>query len=121
MKKDRMRLSRIRTPKDDQVGLGDLLIRARAAARSEYRRQTGDAGSVSGAVAAVDIIAPHDSARELLREKIQFVGRLGAAEQAESVRSARFLCAGKAGCGQRERLVPRSSTQLAVTANKWLL
>jgi hypothetical protein len=121
MKEDRMRLSRIRTPKDDQVRLGDLLIGARAAARSEYRRQTGDAGGVSGAVAAIDVIAANDHPRELLREKIQLVGRLGAAKQAESVWSTRLLCSRKASRGQLQCLVPRRSTQLTVAANKWLL
>ena len=55
-------------PEDDEVRLLDLAIRARPAARSEDRRQTDDAGGVSGAVAAVDVVAADHGARELLRE-----------------------------------------------------
>ena len=66
MEEDRVRLARIRSPQDDQVSLLDLLVGVRAAACSEDRRQTGDARSMSGAVAAVDVVATDDRARELL-------------------------------------------------------
>ena len=57
VEEDRVRLARVRAPEEDEIGLLDLLVRARAAARSEYRRQTDDARGVSGAVAAVDVVA----------------------------------------------------------------
>ena len=75
MEEDRMCLTRVRTPQNDQVGFFDLLVRARTAARSKNRRQTGDAWSMSGTVAAIDVVAADYGPREFLREKIQFVGR----------------------------------------------
>jgi hypothetical protein len=88
MEEDRVRFARVRSPQDDQVGLFGLLIRARAAARSENRRQTGDAGSVSGTVTAIDVVAADNGAREFLRQEIQLVRRFRAAEQTKSVGSA---------------------------------
>ena len=69
VEEDRVRLARIRAPEQDQVGLLDLAVGARAATDPENRRQTGDAGGVSSAVAAVDVVAPDHRARELLAEK----------------------------------------------------
>ncbi len=51
VEEDRMGFARVRAPQDDQVRVLDLPIAAGAATSSEYRRQTGDARSVSGAVA----------------------------------------------------------------------
>lgn len=67
MKKDGMSFARVAAPKENKVGFLDLLIRVRTAARTEDRRQTDDAGCVSGAVAAIDIVAADDHPRELLR------------------------------------------------------
>jgi len=66
MEEDGMRLARIRPPKNDEVSLLDLTVGARAAACSENRRQTGDAGSVSSAIATVDVVASHHHAGEFL-------------------------------------------------------
>src|SRR5258708_3019262 len=60
MKEDRMRLPGIAPPEEDDIRLLDLLIRGRPAAHSEDRRQTDDAGGVSGPVAAVDVVAADD-------------------------------------------------------------
>ena len=73
MKEDRMRLARVRSPEDDQVGLFDLPIRAGAAPGTKYRRQTGDARSVSRPVATVYVVAADGDADELLCEKVQLV------------------------------------------------
>src|SRR5580698_10986750 len=83
MEKNRMGFPGVRSPQQNDVGVFNFAIRAGAAARPEYRRQTGDAGSVSSPVAAVDVIRTHDAADELLRRVIQLVGGLGAAEHAE--------------------------------------
>src|SRR4029077_8218330 len=80
VEEDRVRLARVRAPQDDEVGFLDLLVGARAAPCSEYRRQTDDARGVSSTVAAVDVVAADDRARELLREIVHLVGRLRAAE-----------------------------------------
>ena len=68
------------------VRLLDLPIGRRAAARSEHRRQTDDAGCVSGAVAAVDVVRAHDLPRELLGEEVHLVRRLRAREDPEGLR-----------------------------------
>ena len=86
MEEDRVRLARVRSPQDDDVGLLDFPIGAGAAARSEDRRQTDDAGSVSGAVAAVDVVVAEDRASELLREEVHLVRRVRAAEDSERFR-----------------------------------
>jgi hypothetical protein len=59
MEEDRMRRSCIGTPKQNDVRLFNLAVGACPSARPEYRRQTDDAGSVSSAVTAIDIIASH--------------------------------------------------------------
>ncbi len=87
MKVDRMRLSRVRSPKDDQVGVLGLLVGARAAACPEDRRQTDDARSVSSSIAAIDVVAADDGASELLRDIVHLVGRLRAAEHAVGLRA----------------------------------
>ena len=71
-----MRFPSIGSPKEDDIRLLDLLIGVRPSACSENHRQTGDAGGMSGTVAAIDIVAAHHDARELLRHEIHFVCRL---------------------------------------------
>ena len=85
MEEDRMRLARIRSPQHDEVGVFDLLVRAGSPTCSEHRRQTDDRRSVSGAVAAIDVVAAKDLTHELLRDEVHLVGRLRAAEQADPV------------------------------------
>jgi hypothetical protein len=67
MEKNWVRFPRIRSPKQDDVGLFNLAIRTCAAPCPEYRRQTGDARSVSSSVAAINIVRTHDAANEFLR------------------------------------------------------
>lgn len=71
---DRVRLSRIGTPQDDEVCLFRLSIGAGSASCPEYCRQTDDAGGVSSAVAAVDVVCAHDLPCEFLRGKVDLVG-----------------------------------------------
>ena len=83
MEKNRVRFPRVRTPEQDDIGFFDFAIRTRAAACSKYRRQTGDAGSMSSPIAAVNVVAAHDTADEFLRRVVQLVRGLGAAEHAK--------------------------------------
>src|SRR4051812_37226105 len=53
---DRMRLTGVRAPEEDEVSMLRFLVRARRAASSQDCRQTDDARSVSGSVAAVDVV-----------------------------------------------------------------
>src|SRR6185437_10063944 len=66
MEKNRVRLPRVGTPQQDDVRLFYFTIRAGSPARSEYRRQTGDAGGVSSTVAAVDVVAADHRPDKLL-------------------------------------------------------
>jgi hypothetical protein len=87
MKEDRMRLARVRSPKDDNAGALSFLVGAGAAARAEDRRQTDDARGVSRSVATVDVIAADRYASELLRDVVHLVGRFRAAEHAVGART----------------------------------
>jgi hypothetical protein len=119
MEEDRMRLARIRTPENDEIGLLNFPIRARAASRAKNRRQTDDARGVSGAVAAIDVVTADDAAGELLREIVHFVGCLGATEQAEASRT--MFRSGRAETRRSavERFIPVSGPEDAVVANQW--
>jgi hypothetical protein len=86
VKENRVRLSRIRSPQQDHVRIFGFTIGTCAPARSEYRRQTGDAWGVSSSVAAIDVVRPHHGADKLLRRIVQLIGGLGAAEHAEVAR-----------------------------------
>ena len=111
MKKDRVRLARIRSPQQDKVGFRDLLVGARAAARSEDRRQTDDARSVSRSVAAVDVVAADDDASEFLRDEVYFVGRLRTAEHSVRMSTVALARAAQCGGGAIERFAPRCAAQ----------
>src|SRR4029077_11305581 len=97
----------VRAPEEDEVGLLDLLVGARPPARTEHRRQSGDAGSVSRAVAAVDVVAAEDGAGELLGDEVHLVRALRAAEEPEGVRAVLGDHTPQARGGPVERLVPR--------------
>ena len=116
MKKDRVRVARVRAPQDDDIRFFELAVRARATTRSENFRQTGDAGSVSRAVAAIDIVAAHDDARELLGHEVHLVGRLGAAKKPEGRPAAVFEPRGRA----LERLFPARASERPIIANHWM-
>src|SRR5215831_16324567 len=81
-----MRLSRIRSPQQDHIRIFGFTIGTCTAARSEYRRQTGDAGGVSSSVATIDVVRSHHGTNKLLRWIVQLIGGLGAAEHAEVAR-----------------------------------
>src|SRR5262249_43573210 len=83
VEENRMGFPGIRSPKQNDVRFFNLAIRTGPAARSENRRQTGDAGGVSSSVTTVDIVSAHDGANELLSDVVQLVDGLGAAEHAE--------------------------------------
>jgi hypothetical protein len=120
VKKDRMRFARVRSPQDNQVGIFDLLIGARATACSENRRQTGDARSVSSTVTAVDVVAADNGACELLRQKVQLVGRFRAAKQAESIGSATLHSRSNTSCSPFESLGPRARSELVAVTDERL-
>ena len=107
VEEDRMRLARIRAPQDHEVSLFSLAIRRGSSSRSEHCRQTDDTWSVSSPVTAVDVVAVHDDAGELLRDEVHLVARLRAAEHPERVWPV--VASGRESSrGALHGLVPRS-------------
>lgn len=90
MEENRMRLARVRAPKENDVRLFDFAVRTRSPARSENRRQTDDARRVSSPVAAVNVVRADDRAHKFLRNVVQLVGGLRATEHAKRSRPAFF-------------------------------
>src|SRR5689334_5999620 len=86
VKENWVRLSRIRAPQQDHVRIFGFTIGTCPPARSEYRRQTDDAGGVSSSVAAIDVVCPHHGPDKLLRRIVQLIGGFGTAEHAEVAR-----------------------------------
>ena len=68
---------------------------------------------MSGAVAAVDVVAAQDRPAELLRREVDLVGRLAAAEGAERRRAVGRLGGLEPVDGPSERFVPRRGSKLA--------
>src|SRR2546429_5144937 len=118
MEKDRMRLARVRAPKQDHVGLFDFAVRARPAARSEHCRQTDDARRVSSPVATVDVVRANHRAHEFLGHIVQFVGGLRAAEHAKCARPALFHLRAESICHTVQRLVPTRGTVPPILTNQ---
>src|SRR5438067_4009192 len=120
MEEDRVRLAGVRAPEEDDVRLLDLAVGAGASPSSEHRRQTDDAGRVSGPVTAIDVVRTEDDARQLLRQEVDLVGGPGAAEDADGVRPRRADRALQRRGRQVERLVPSRWTKFVVLADERL-
>ena len=65
----------------DDFRLFDLLIGVRAAARTENRRQTDDAWSMSSPVTTIDVVAADHGPSKLLRYEVHLVRCLRTTEQ----------------------------------------
>src|SRR6185436_10504281 len=120
MEVDRVRFAGVRSPQEDDVRLLDLAVRARSAPRSEHRRQTDDAGSVSGTVTAVDVVGAERDAGELLGQIVHLVRRLRAGEEAQGLSAVRVANAAKTRRGGVEGFVPGRRTELPALANQGL-
>ena len=118
---DRVRFARVRSPEEDDVRLLHFAVGARAPARTEDRRQTDDARSVSGPVAAVDVVgaerrpgrasAPGSSPRCVDFEQLKMPS---------AFRPVRGEVAAESFRRAVERLVPRRGTEDAVVADERL-
>ena len=88
VEEDRVRLTRVGAPQDHQVGVLRLPYdRVPPPAPNTVVRPT-TLGSVSSAVAGVDVVAAHHHPGELLGQVVHLVGGLRAAEHAERVAAA---------------------------------
>jgi hypothetical protein len=111
-------IARVRSPEEDDVRVFHLLIGARAATRTEDRRQTDDARCVSRSIAAIDVVVAERNPGQLPRQEIHLVRRLRAAEDSERVRPARREIPAKAFGRHIERFVPRGFAKGTVFANE---
>lgn len=118
VKKDRMRLSRVRSPQDNQVGLFHLFIRAGAAPCAKDCRQTGDARRVSSAIATINVIAANHQPGELLGHEIRLVRSFRTAKESKRSRSMLLYGALKSCGSARQRLIPRDRTELTVITDE---
>jgi len=118
MKEDRMCLTRVRAPQQNDVSLLDLPVGTRAASRSEYRRQTGDARRVSSPVTTVNVVRADDGAHELLRNVIQLVRGLRAAEHSERARPMGLNLFPQPFYDMVQRLAPTCRSVPSVLANQ---
>ncbi len=120
MKKDRMRLTGIRSPKHNHVRFFGLTVGTGAAARPKHSRQTGDAGGMSSSIAAINIVRAHDGADKFLGNIIQLVSGLGAAEHAKVTRIASGKGSSECRSDSLQRFFPGSRTVDAIFADQWL-
>jgi hypothetical protein len=117
MKKNRMGLAGVRAPQKNYIRLFNFAVGAGAPSRTEYRRQTGDAGGVSSAVAAIDVVAADHCANEFLRGVIQFIGRFRATEHSKRARPAQSDFGTDAFGDAIESLFPCRGTMLSIFAD----
>src|SRR5438477_12750549 len=120
VKENRMGLARIRSPQQDDIGVLNLTIRTGAATRSEYRRQTDDAGSVSSPVATINVVGPDHRANKLLGNIVQLVGGLGATEHPKGIRAMQLDLFAEALGHAVQRLIPSCRAMRAVLAHQRL-
>jgi hypothetical protein len=120
MEENRVRLARIRSPKQNDVRIFNLAIRASATTGSENRRQTGDARGMSSPVAAINIVGAHDAANEFLRGVIQFVDSLGTTKHAKVPRIFFRNGFSKSRGYAVHRFVPGRRTMYAIFAHQRL-
>ena len=114
MEKDWMGLTGIRAPEQDHIGVFSFTIRTGTAARSEDRRQTGDAGRVSSSVTAIYIVCPHYGADKLLRRIVQLIRGLGTAEHSKIAPVLFGNGLLKGGCNPVKRFIPCGRAMHAV-------
>ena len=120
MKENRMRFPSVRSPQQDHVGIFNFAIRTGPAARSEYRRQTGDARGMSSPIAAINIVRAHDAADEFLRRVVQFVRGLGATEHAKVPRIVLRDRLAERGGDALQCFIPSGGTMRTVVSHQRL-
>ena len=120
MKENRMRFPSVRSPQQDHIGIFNFAIRAGPSTRPEYRRQTGDARGMSSPVAAINVVAAHDTTNEFLGRVVQFVSSLGATEHAKVPRIFFRDGFSKSRGYAVHRFVPGRRTMYAIFAHQRL-
>ena len=120
VEEDRMRVARVRAPHHDDIGVLDLRVRRGATASSEHCGQTDHAGSVSSAVAGVDVVGAGCDASQLLDDEVHLVGRLRAREEPDRLAAVRVANGSEAIGGTPQRFVPAGRPQFPVVADEGL-
>ena len=85
MKEYRMRLARVGTPDNDEVRLLDLPVGTCSSSQTKDRRQTDDAGGVSRAVAAINVVGSYHRPCKLLGKEVKFVRGLRTTENSKGL------------------------------------
>ena len=75
---------------------------------------------MSSSVTGVDVVGADHRPGELLRDEVQLIGRTGAREQAERVRTMELTIAAEAFGRAIKRLIPRGWPQYTVVADERL-
>jgi hypothetical protein len=119
MEEYRVCLASVGSPDENEIGILNLAIRAGTAAQAEYRRQTDDAGSVSGTIAAVDVVGSDNDSGKLLGEEVHFVRGLRTTEDPERLRTVSVQSSLKTACHPVERFLPARRTKVTLVANQW--
>src|SRR5690242_19316964 len=117
MEPDRMGLTGVRSPQENEVAMLRFLIRAGRAARSQDGRQTDDRGSVSGPVAAIDVVVAENLPGELRRQEVDLVGRLRVAEDSRGLATMGRQRPAESLGGTVECFIPGSGPKNAVVAD----
>ena len=120
MEEDRVRVARVRSPHHDDIGVLDLRVGRGATACSEHCGQTDHAGSVSSAVAGVDVVGAGCDASQLLDDEVHLVGRLRAREEPDRLAAVGVTDVSEAIRGTPQRFVPAGRPQFPVVADEGL-
>ena len=120
VEEDRVGFARVRAPEDDHVGVLDLLVATGAAPGPKTVARPTTLGSVSSAVAGVDVVRADDLADQLLGEVVDLVRGLRAGEHAEGVRAVGLGHRPEPGGRPVERFVPGGGAQRAAVPDEGL-
>jgi hypothetical protein len=113
-----MSFSCVRSPEEDDIRLLDFAVGACSTPRTKHRRQTDDARSVSGSVAAIDVVGAEGDPGEFLRHEVHFVRGLRARENAEGIRTASVDVATETIGRSVECLIPADWSEDTVLADE---
>ncbi len=118
MEEDGVVFTGVRSPQEDDVRLFHLAVGAGAPTGTERCRQTDDARSVSGSVAAVDVVRAERDAAQLPGQEIHLVAGLGTAERADGVAAVLCFDAAEPVGGPVQRFLPRGLAEDAVVTDQ---
>ena len=118
MKKDRVGLTGIGSPQEDDIRLLDFPVGVCPTAHPEHCRQTDDTRGVSGAITTVDIVRAHHHPSELLGDEVHFIGALGATENPKGAIAMLGAIGLESGGDRGQRLIPTGASETGRLSNQ---